>query len=195
MSIRKIAALAALGGLAAAAAHAQVGFDAVPADLPIIGAPHPGGIDFQPPGTEILRQVRWLDGMINVIIAGIVVFVTGLLAWVVIRYNRRRHPNPATFTHNTPVEVAWTIVPILILVFIGAFSLPVLFFEQEIPEADITIKVTGYQWYWGYEYVDEGIEFEQFMLTPAQLPEYGYDESLYRLATDTAVVVPVGPRW
>jgi cytochrome c oxidase subunit 2 len=83
-------------------------------------------------------------------------------------------------------------VPIVILVFIGAFSLPVLFNQQEIPEGDITIKVTGYQWYWGYEYVDEGVAFESFMLAPEELADFGYTDDLYKLATDQAIILPVG---
>ncbi len=160
--------------------------------LPIVGAPEPGGVGFQFPATELARELQGLDFMINIIILAIVLIVTGLIAAVCVLYNRKRNPTPATFTHNSPVEIAWTIGPILILVFIGAFSLPVLFNQQEIPEADVTIKVTGYQWYWGYDYVDEGIGFESYMLAPEELADFGYDESLYRLATDTAVVVPVG---
>jgi cytochrome c oxidase subunit 2 len=92
------------------------------------------------------------------------------------------------------------VIPIVILVFIGAFSLPVLFDQQKIPEGEINIKVTGNQWYWGYEYVDEGFEFDSFLigdgkvLTPEvelELQEAGYTRDQFLLATDTAVVVPV----
>lgn len=161
-------------------------------DLPIIGTPTDGAMGWQPAATELARDIHWLDGMLLVIITAITLFVTGLLAFVILRYNKKSNPNPASFTHNSPLEVAWTIVPVVILVFIGAFSLPVLFKQQEIPEADITIKVTGYQWYWGYEYVDDGVAFDSFMLAEDELADFGYDESLYLLATDTAVVVPVG---
>ncbi len=161
-------------------------------DLEIVGQPVPGGMGFQPSATELARDVVWLDTMLLVIITVITLFVTGLLAYVIIRYNARRNPNPAGFTHNSPLEIAWTVVPIVILVFIGAFSLPILFKQQEIPEADITIKVTGYQWYWGYEYVDEGVTFDSFMLNRDELEEFGYTQDQYLLATDTAVVVPVG---
>ncbi len=161
-------------------------------DLEIVGQPVPGGMGFQPSATELARDVVWLDTMLLVIITVITVFVTGLLAYVIIRYNARRNPNPAGFTHNSPLEIAWTVVPIVILVFIGAFSLPILFKQQEIPQADITIKVTGYQWYWGYEYVDEGVSFDSFMLTREELEQFGYTQDQYLLATDTAVVVPVG---
>ncbi|HMO72606.1 MAG TPA: cytochrome c oxidase subunit II [Paracoccaceae bacterium] len=184
-------------GFVAAAVHAQ--------DLPVIGMPVPGGMGFQPSATELKHDIVWLDTMLLVIITAISLFVTGLLAWVVVRYNSKSNPRPATFTHNSPLEVAWTVVPIVILVFIGAFSLPVLFKQMEIPEADVTIKVTGYQWYWGYEYVDEGFAFDSYMigspatggdnrLSPgveAQLTAAGYQKEHFLLATDTAVVVPV----
>jgi cytochrome c oxidase subunit 2 len=164
----------------------------VGADLEIVGRPVNGGMGFQPAATELARDVHWLDNMLLVICTVITLFVTGLMAWVVIRYNHKKQPVPATFTHNSPLEVAWTVVPIVILVFIGAFSLPVLFKQQEIPQADITIKVTGNQWFWGYEYVDEGVEFDSYMLARDELEEYGYSQSEYLLATDTAVVVPIG---
>ncbi|MEJ6403872.1 cytochrome c oxidase subunit II [Yoonia sp. 2307UL14-13] len=161
-------------------------------ELEIVGRPNDGEMGFQPAATELARDVQWLDNMLLIIITAITLFVTGLLAWVVLRYNARKNPEPAGFTHNSPLEVAWTVVPIVILVFIGAFSLPVLFKQQEIPEADINIKVTGYQWYWGYEYVDEGVQFDSFMLAREELEEFGYSDDEYLLATDTAVVVPVG---
>ncbi len=156
------------------------------------GKPVDGGMGFQPAATELARDLQWLDGMINVIITAIVLLVCALLVICIVRYNRRSNPEPANFTHNSPLEVAWTVVPIVILVFIGAFSLPVLFKQQEIPEADINIKVTGYQWFWGYEYTDHDFGFESFMLPKEDLAEYGYNEDEYLLATDTAVVVPKG---
>lgn len=179
-------------GLSAAAAAFAAGMAQAQDALPVIGAPVPGGINFQPAVTEVARDIHFLDGMLLWIITPITIFVTALLVWVVVRYNRRANPTPARFTHNSPLEVTWTVVPILILVTIGAFSLPILFKQQEIPEADITIKVTGYQWHWGYEYVDHGFEFRSFMLERDQLADHGYDDSLYLLATDTAMVIPVG---
>jgi cytochrome c oxidase subunit 2 len=180
------------------------GFLAMPAfaesGLEIIGQPVADGIGFQPAATKLARDLQWLDGMVLIIITAITVFVLGLLAYVIFRYNRKANPVPETFTHNSPVEVAWTVIPIVILVFIGAFSLPVLFDQQKIPEGEVNIKVTGYQWYWGYEYVDEGFEFESFLigdgkvLTPEvelELQEAGYTRDQFLLATDTAVVVPV----
>jgi cytochrome c oxidase subunit 2 len=161
-------------------------------DLEVVGRPIDGAMGFQPAATELARDLQWLDHFILIIITVITVFVTALLLWCAWRYHEKRNKVPATFTHHSSLEVAWTVVPIVILVFIGAFSLPVLFKQQEIPKGDINIKVTGYQWYWGYEYTDEGFAFESFMLDKASLVEHGYVESDYLLATDTAVVVPIG---
>jgi len=169
--------------------------------LEIIGIPIDRGLGFQPAVTELARDLQWLDAMILYIITAIVVFVTALMGYVIIRYNRRANPNPASFTHNSPVEIAWTVIPVLILTVIGVYSLPVLFKQQEIPEADLTIKVTGNQWYWGYEYVDHGFGFDSFMIgdgkvlndeVEAELVAAGYTRDEFLLATDTAVVVPVG---
>jgi cytochrome c oxidase subunit 2 len=158
----------------------------------LLGAPVDGKMGFQPAATELARDLQGLDHLLLWVTGLIVLFVCALMAWVTIRYNRRVNAEPQTFTHNTPIEIAWTIVPILVLAVIGAFSLPVLFKQQEIPEGDMYIKVTGYQWYWGYEYVDEGFAFDSYKLEREELAEYGYDQSFYLLATDTAVVVPVG---
>ena len=183
----------------ATAAAAQSG-------LEIVGRPVDGEMGFQPAATELAVELQWLDGMILWIITAITIFVTALLIYVIVRYNRRANPKPASFTHNSPLEVAWTVVPIIILVFIGAFSLPVLFKQQEIPVADITIKATGKQWYWTYEYSDHAFEFDSYMIgspatggdnrltadVEAQLVAAGYSKDEWLLATDTAVVVPVG---
>ncbi|WP_276155914.1 cytochrome c oxidase subunit II [Sulfitobacter sp. M36] len=202
-----------MAGLSALPAMAQ---DALRIDgLEVIGAPVDGMMGFQPAVTRLAQDIHDLDYLILVIITVITLFVTGLMAWVVIRFNARRNPTPASFTHNTPVEIAWTVGPILVLVLIGAFSLPILFRQQEIPQADITIKAIGNQWYWSYEYVDEGFGFDSYMIgAPAtltseeeaegavanmlndvmitKLENAGYSRSEWLLATDTAVVVPVG---
>ena len=208
--MRKLSSLTAL--LASAAA-----VPAMAQDLESIGKPHAGGIGFQQAVTSVARDLQWLDHMILYIITAIVILVSGLLLYAIFRFNRKANPTPGTFTHNSPLEVAWTIVPILILVFIGAFSLPTLFKQQTFPEGDINIKVTGYQWYWGYEYTDteSGLAFDSYMIgqpatmtaedeeagasayvnsdaMAAKLEAAGYNADEFLLATDTAVVVPVG---
>ncbi|WP_166417405.1 cytochrome c oxidase subunit II [Cochlodiniinecator piscidefendens] len=181
--------------------------------LEIIGAPVDGAIGLQPASSTGAVKQQFLDNLLLVVCAIVVLFVVALLAIVIVRYNQRANKTPATFTHNSPLEVAWTIVPIAVLVVIGSFSLPVLFNQQEIPEADITIKATGNQWYWSYEYADQGFGFDSYMLgsnatldseldadvqpfilddaMEALLARWGYSRDEFLLATDTAVVVPV----
>ncbi len=183
--------------------------------LEVIGTPVDGKMGFQPAVTRLAQDIHDLDWLILVIITVITLFVTGLILWVVVRYSKKRNPNPSSFTHNTPVEIAWIVGPIVILVLIGAYSLPILFRQQEIPEADVTIKVIGNQWYWSYEYVDDGFGFDSYMIGApatmtsedeaagaiantlddvmvAKLEAAGYSRDEWLLATDTAVVVPVG---
>ncbi|MBR9653040.1 cytochrome c oxidase subunit II [Thalassovita aquimarina] len=174
-----------------AAAATAIAAPAFAQDVETVGKPVAGALGFQPAATELARDLQSLDGLLLFIITAICLFVIALIAVVIVRYNRKANPNPATFTHNSPIEIAWTIIPILILVVIGAFSLPVLFKQQEIPEGDIHIKVTGYQWYWGYEYTDHEFAFDSFLLGRDELADYGYAEDEYLLATDTKVVVPV----
>ena len=183
-TIRPLAIVSALFG--AGATQAQ--------ELEVIGKPVPGAIGFQPAATDIAIATQALDHFLNYIIIAIAAFVVLLVLWVIVRYNRRANPTPKSFTHNTVVEVAWTLIPVLILVVIGAKSLPVLYQQQEIPEGDVLIKVTGNQWYWGYEYVDHEFGFDSFLLPREELAEHGYTDDLYLLATDTAVVVPTGKK-
>jgi len=190
-------------------------FSALPAlaqDAEHLGKPIEKGLGFQPAVTELSRDIQSLDNMINYIIFAIVIFVAVLLVICMVRFNQRANPTPAKFTHHTPIEIAWTIIPILVLVFIGAFSLPVLFKQQEIPEGELYIKVTGHQWYWTYEYPEQELEFDSYMLghpatlgegdegiepfvlndaMRAKLVETGYQEDEFLLATDTRVIVPV----
>ena len=191
--MRYFAALASMATAAMATTASAQSFDTEQlSGLETVGKPIPSGIGFQPAVTELMDDIVWLDNFLLIIITVISLFVVALLVWCIIYFRESKNKTPSTFTHNTPVEIAWTVVPIAILVFIGAFSLPILFKQQEIPEADLTIKVTGYQWYWGYEYVDEGFEFESVMLQKDELADYGYAADEYLLATDTSVVVPVG---
>ena len=184
--------------------------------LEIIGKPVDGEMGFQPAATGLMENLQSLDYGILIVITLITVFVVGLLCYSILRFNRKANPTPASFTHNTRLEVAWTVVPVFILLGIAVFSLPELFRQQEIPEGDVNIKVTGYQWYWGYEYTDHGFEFDSNMLgapatldsdvraadadvrpyvldaaMEAKLSDAGYSRDEFLLATDTAVVVPV----
>jgi len=161
-------------------------------DLETIGKPTPGGTSFQPAATDLARDIQWLDDMLLIFVIATSVFVVVLLGIVAVKYNRRANPNPASFTHHSALEVTWTVVPVLILIVIGSFSLPILFNQLEIPKSDLTIKATGNQWYWSYEYPEHQFSFDAFMLEREELEKYGYKQDEYLLATDYPVVVPVG---
>ena len=171
----------------AAAALAQDGITG----LETIGKPHAEGTGFQPAVTELARDQQWLDNVLLYLCIAVSGFVVLLLAYVVVRFNSRANPTPSRFTHNTPVEIVWTLAPVLILVGLGSVTLPILFKQQEIPAAEVTIKATGNQWYWSYEYPDAGIAFDSFLLERSALAANGYAPDEYLLATDNAVVVPV----
>lgn len=162
-------------------------------DLPVIGKPVPGGIGFQPASSSLAVDQQWLDRYVLYIITFVTLLVCALLLWCIVRFNRRTNPVPARFTHNTPIEVLWTVIPVLILLSIGIFSLPALFRSQEMPsDPDLVIKAIGRQWYWSYEYPNDQVAFDALMLTREELAENGYSDDEYLLATDNAVVVPVG---
>ncbi len=199
MHLRKLApAIAALSGLlASGAAFAQ--------ELPIIGIPREGKVGFQPAGTELAADLHWLDNFLLIIITAITLLVTGLLLFVVFRFRESKNPTPARFTHNSVVEVVWTVLPIVILVAIAIPSLQLLAKQTTIPEADLTIKATGNQWYWTYEYPDYEMGFDAYMVgygykdydtalanAGEELKAAGVTRDTWRLQTDTAVVVPVG---
>jgi cytochrome c oxidase subunit 2 len=186
-------ALSAITGLGAtlwAGAAALAQEDVLSSD--VAGKPVPGGLHFQRPVTPVMEDLVWLDTFMHAIMIAICLLVIGLIAVIVVRYNRKTNPKAATFTHHPLLEVAWTAVPVLILIVIAIPSLKLLFQELNVPpEPDVTIKATGNQWFWSYEYPDEGIDFASIMLQPDELEEYGYEPDEYLLATDTRVVVPV----
>ena len=185
------AGLAAANLLTAGAAMAQD----VLGDLPAIGKPVPGGYHFQPASSPLAVEQQWLDHFVLIIIAAVTLFVCALLLWCILRFNRRVNPVPARFTHNTPIEVVWTLVPVLLLLSIGIFSLPALFRSQEMPEnPDLVIKAIGHQWYWSYEYPNDAVAFDALMLAKEELADNGYSPDEYLLATDNAVVVPIGKK-
>ena len=165
--------------------------DGLDKNLPVIGKPIPNGINFQPPVTELARDIQWLDNVLLVIITLISIFVSALLVWVFIRYNRKANPTPSSTTHNTPIEILWTIVPVFILIGIGIISLPILLKQLRIPESDVVIKATGAQWYWSYDYPQHDFSFDSVMLEKGELEKFGYSQDEYLLATDNPVVVPV----
>jgi len=145
-------------------------------------------LNLQEPATENMSRIVQFNDFLLILMAIICVFVLMLMLYAMVRFSAKRNPEPSKTTHNTLVEVIWTVVPILILVVIAIPSFRLLYFQREIPQADMTVKAVGYQWYWGYEYPDHGgFAFDSLMLNDA---ERGDQPRL--LATDTALVVPVG---
>ncbi|MBU1384554.1 MAG: cytochrome c oxidase subunit II [Alphaproteobacteria bacterium] len=180
------------GGMAAATLAL---FAAAPvAAQELVGQPTPGNIGLQPAASPLMHQAHMFhDAILMPIITFICLLVLGLLIWIVVRYNKKSNPTPAKWSHNTLVEVVWTVVPVLILVFISLFSFRLLFAYHDMPEPDLTVKVTGNQWNWAYEYPDQGVpEYISNMLPEEEVAQRGMPHSLYRLAADEPMVVPVG---
>jgi len=182
-----------IGGGMAALALAL--FAAAPAAAQeLVGQPTDGALGLQPAASPLKVEAHFFhDAILMPIITFICLLVLGLIVWIVIRYNKKSNPVPAKWSHNTLVEVVWTVVPVLILVFISLFSFRLLFNYHDMPEPDLTVKVTGNQWNWAYEYPDQGVpEYISNMLPEEEVAQRGMPHSLYRLAADEPMVVPVG---
>ncbi|HEX8900634.1 cytochrome c oxidase subunit II [Vitreimonas sp.] len=153
-----------------------------------VGQPTPRGVDLQPAATEIMREIHAFHGLLLPIIVAISVFVLVLLLWVMVRYNRRANPTPKKFTHNMLVEVIWTVVPVLILVAIAWKSFPLIYKQERIPEAELTLKVTGNSWFWNLEYPDQGVTIAANLLPEEEARAQGRP---WLLATTEPLLVPV----
>ena len=203
-------------GAAAAAAMALAPALAVAQDAPVeaTGHPLPGQFHLQRSVTPIMDSiVAFHDGILLWTISLIVALVLALLVWIVIRFNAKRNPTPAAFTHNTMIEVAWTVLPIVVLIIIAIPSFGVLsdqlttpdgerkylgsnifsFGEVDVPAPALTVKATGQQWYWDYQYVDQDLEFSSLILGA---PGDNYVQTIKPnqqrlLAVDNELVVPV----
>jgi cytochrome c oxidase subunit 2 len=156
------------------------------------GMPVDKGIDFQKQYSELGEYAHWLDTSVLLpIIVAISLLVLGLLIWVMVRYRAAANPNPSRVTHNTTIEVIWTLVPVLILVGVAVPSIDLLAKQYKpAPASAVTVKVTGYQWYWGYSYPDNGdFEVVSNMLTEEAAVKSGEP---FQLAVDNRMVVPAG---
>lgn len=150
--------------------------------------PLPWAIGFQKGASPTMERITTLSTVINGVIVAIVIFVTVLVAWCAWRYNARRNPVPATWSHNTTLEIAWTAVPALILVLIAIPSFRLLYFMDRVQNADMTLKITGHQWYWSYEYPDHNLKFDALMVQDTDLKP----GQRRLLTTDNEVVLPAG---
>ena len=145
-------------------------------------------LGFQEAASESMREiVKFHDGLLLPIIIAISVFVLFLMIYTCIRFRASRNPNPSKTTHNFAVEILWTVIPCLILIVMAVPSFQILYKQDTIPKAEVTIKAVGYQWYWGYEYPDENIIFESYMIKDEDLKE----NQPRLLSVDNEVVVPV----
>jgi len=161
------------------------------ASAAVEGAPKPYHMGMQPAGSSVQQQIIDLHDFLLVICVVICVFVLGLMLYICTRYSEKRNPKPATFSHNTPIEIIWTVVPCFVVALILWKSWNFYYEAEDTSNADMTLKVVGYQWYWGYEYPDHGnIEFEARMVPDNELT----DKSLRLLDTDEKVVLPVGKK-
>ncbi len=157
----------------------------------LAGQPQPGQIGFQPAASPTMERIQSFHDLLLVIITLIVIFVTGLLVYVMWRYSEKRNPTPSKTTHNTVIEVIWTVAPVIILVAIAVPSFKLLYYADSVEDAEMTLKAIGRQWYWSYEYPDHGdFTFDAYMVADEDL-EAGQPRLLQ---TDTAVVLPVDTR-
>ncbi len=153
-----------------------------------LGQPSPWQFGLQQSATPLMDDLRWFHDFLLWIISGISLLVLVVLVYVMVRFNARAHPTPSRITHNTAIEVIWTVVPVLILVVIAIPSFRILFHQVNIPPSDLTIKVTGKQWFWSYAYPDNGkFEFDSLLLQDKELKP-GQPRLL---SVDNEVVVPV----
>ncbi len=151
------------------------------------GQPHPWQLGLQGAATPVMDDIIWFHDFLLYLITAITLFVLALLVIVMVKFNARSNPVPSRTTHNTFIEVIWTVVPVLILVAVAVPSFRLLFYELKVPTADVTVKATGKQWFWSYQYPDAKFEFDSLMAQTKDLKP-GQPRLL---AVDNEMVVPV----
>ena len=152
-----------------------------------VGAPSDWQVNLPDSVTPLLDQMKSFNELLLIIIVAIVLFVLGLLVWVMFKYNETTNPVPSRLSHNTTLEVLWTIVPVLILVVIAIPSFRLLFRQFDFPKPDVVVKATGKQWYWSYEYPDAKVAFDSYPVDDKDLKP----GQIRNLSVDNEMVVPV----
>jgi cytochrome c oxidase subunit 2 len=179
-----------LGFLGVVSLLAWFGLIATAQAQPVIGVPHDWQMGFPQSYTPVMEKVAALHDLLLVIISLISAFVLALLLYVMWRFHASRHPVPSTVTHNTVIEILWTILPILILVVIAVPSFRLLYYGDKAQDAAMTVKVTGHQWYWNYEYPDQGnLSIDSRILSEADRAKLKPNEPRM-LAVDQEMVIP-----
>ncbi len=154
------------------------------------GEPTPWQLGFQAAASPSALRIDEFHDMLLWIIFAVAIFVMILLLWVIIRYNSKVNPIPAKFTHNVLIEVIWTVIPVVILIIIAIPSMKLLYYNDRVENPEMTLKITGRQWYWDYEYPDhDGLAFSSYMIADADIDESKDQRRL--LSTDTTVVLPI----
>jgi cytochrome c oxidase subunit 2 len=170
------------------ALRAGVGFAAATWATGALALPTPWGTNFQPAVTPVMERIEAFHMQLLWIITAICVFVLFLLVWVAIRFNQRANPTPSKSHHNTILEIAWTVVPVIILVFVAVPSFRLLYFEAIIPKPDVVVKAIGKQWFWTYEYPVQNFQFDSLGLSDDKAKAANEPRLL---GVDNVVVVPV----
>ncbi|MCR6661203.1 MAG: cytochrome c oxidase subunit II [Asticcacaulis sp.] len=160
----------------------------------VMGQPTDKAMGWQPAGSALKRQTEWFyNDLLFPIIVAICLLVAGLLLWIMVRYNKKANPVPAKFSHNTLIEIIWTVIPVLILVVIAIFSLSLLRDYNDMPKPDVVVKATGNQWFWTYDYPELGVtDIESRLREDAKDIKTAKAAGVpYLLEVDNALVVPV----
>ena len=152
-----------------------------------LGQPTPWQLGLQTSASPVMDDIVWFHDFLLWLIAAIALFVLVLLVIVMVKFNARSNPTPSRTTHNTFIEIVWTVVPVLILVTVAVPSFRLLFYQLKVPPADVTVKVTGKQWFWSYSYPDSKFEFDSLMVQDKDIKP----GQLRLLSVDNEMVVPV----
>ncbi len=154
-------------------------------------APREWEMGMQPAFSPMKEHIIWLHNLVLIIITLITLFVGALLVWVCVRYNEKRNPVPTQTSHNTTVEILWTVLPVVILVIMAIPSFQLIYYLDRTPNPDMTIKVTGHQWYWEYSYPDDGnVDIESRIVADDDLKP----GQLRLLTVDNQLVIPAGKK-
>ena len=179
-----------LRSLLSAAMSVMMAFGVLCVSTAYAAEPQPWQLGLQDPAGSIAEKATSLHNMLLVIITVISLFVLGLLVYVCVRFRASANPKPSKTSHNTIIEILWTVVPVLILVVIAVPSFQLLYYMDKTKDTEMVIKVTGNQWYWNYEYPDENISFDSYLVDEEDLGE----DQIRLLSVDNPMVVPAGTR-
>lgn len=171
-------------------AAALLGITALISGTAMAAGPVDWQMGFQEAASPVAERINSFHTMLLYVISLVSAFVCVLLIIVMVRFNAKANPKPALFAHNTPIEILWTVIPVIILIVISVPSMKLLYYSDRTANPEMTLKITGYQWYWGYEYPDQGgVNFMSYMVPDEEIDAASGQKRL--LSTDNPVVLPV----